>query len=72
MKLEQILSMEYPEKFLIDDQTVIRVTKEFESTGSALRRRGNWFEDHILDLMDEEVSSFEMDLDTNTLAVYLK
>lgn len=72
MKLEQILSMENPERFLIDDRTVIRVTKELKSTGAALRRKGNWFQDHILDLMNEEVSTFEMDLETNTLAVYLK
>ena len=73
MKLEDLVKLSTDEgKLLVNDHTTISVMKTFESCVAKLRRIGNWYEDQLLDLMDEEVGQFEFDAEGNHLTVYLR
>lgn len=73
MKLEHLVNMEYDGENLVNDCTTISASKVFNDTyGAKLLRNGNWYQDPILDLMQEEVAQFEYDAEGNHLTVYLK
>ena len=61
MKVEELLKAGY-----INDETKITITC------GRTKKRGNWFHDHILDLMEEDVEWFEMNFPKNDLFINVK
>lgn len=61
MKVEELIKAGY-----INDQTTICIT------AGKTKKRGNWFQDHIMDFIEGEISNFTMDFDENDLFIVLK
>ena len=72
MTLEDVIMMDTPNGKLVKDYTKIFVTQQFRTYGAHLHRKGNWYEDQILDLMDKEIEKVEFEAGMNSLTVTLK
>ena len=72
MTLEDVIMMDTPNGKLVRDDTKIFVTQNFRTYGAHLHRKGNWYEDPILDLMDREIQKLEFESGMNSLTVILK
>lgn len=58
MKVEELLKAGY-----INDETTICIT------AGKTKKRGNWFQDHIMDFMEEKIDNFEMDFIENEMFI---
>lgn len=65
MKLKDLLQLSF-----INDDTVFKTVCQITATVRDVRR-GNWFQDHILDLMEYEVKNFTYTSEFNQLKVDL-
>ena len=59
MKVEDVIRSEF-----VNDQTLIEII-----TNSA-KKRGSWYQDHILNLLDLEVEQFTLDAKQNELNIW--
>lgn len=60
------------ENSLVKDSTTVVLAKIQSSYGAKLRRNGHWYEDQILDLMNQEIYSIKLNSETDSLVVVLK
>lgn len=65
MKLKDLLLSDF-----INDETNLITSRPMVGNICDIRK-GNWYQDHILDFMDFTVRKFDFDCDLNTLSVAL-